>query len=71
MPNIGPAELVMIPVVLAVVIAPIVLVALYAQRKGYSYPLFAAMGILVTWPLTLLIALLMPNRTPGAAHQSR
>jgi len=67
MPNIGPLDFVLLLVSVAVVVVPIVLVAQYANRKGYSYAVFALLGLFLTWPIALLAAIVMPRRAPQGA----
>lgn len=67
MPNVGPMEFVLLSLMLAIVVVPIVLVGLYADRKGYSYALFAFLGILITWPVALLLAVVLPRRPSTVA----
>jgi|tagenome__1003787_1003787.scaffolds.fasta_scaffold20966550_3 hypothetical protein len=64
MGSIGPIEIV---VLVAVWIAPAVLVALYASRKGYSYAAFVIIALLVSWPIAWLGAVIAPERRERAA----
>lgn len=67
MPNVGPMEFVLLSLMLAIVVVPIVLVGRYADQKGYSYALFAFLGILITWPVALLLVVVLPRRASAVA----
>lgn len=53
-------------VLIALWLLPAWLVARYAQRKGYSFALFLIAGLIWSWLLALIVALLLreKRRTP-------
>jgi hypothetical protein len=59
-------------VLAALWLLPSWLVAAYARRKGYSFALFLLLGLIVSWVLALLVALVLRDRrtptgdVPGA-----
>jgi hypothetical protein len=64
MGSLGPVEILFIVVLW---IAPAIAVALYASRKGYSYPAFVIIALLVSWPIALIGAAFAPDRSQRAA----
>lgn len=70
--NLGVTEVL---VILLVFVVPTVLVARYAQRKGYSALVFALIGIIASPILAGLIAYVLPDKrlapgTPGGPFNS-
>jgi hypothetical protein len=54
-------------------LGPAWLVAMYAERKGYSFGIFLLLGLFVSWLVALVLALLLkarPMRIPSTRHWS-
>ena len=62
--DVGIPELV---VLLVLFVAPVVLVARIAARKGHSVALFVVLGVLFSW-LAVLVAAVMPARTEPSTN---
>ncbi len=66
MANFGPLE---IFILLAFWLAPSILVARYADRKGHSFTAFLVLGLLASWVISLVVAIVVPDRGDGAAQR--
>ncbi len=64
----GPLEVL---VLLLLYVLPSVLVAKYAERKGQSFALFLVLGLLVSWIVSLIVAVVMRDQgeMPGSASR--
>jgi hypothetical protein len=49
-------------VVCALWVIPAVLTARLAERKGRNFALFLIAGLVIGWPIPLVVALVMPTR---------
>ena len=54
-------------VVCSLWVVPAVLTARLAERKGRSFVVFLVAGLVIGWPMPLLVALIMPTRGGGLA----
>jgi hypothetical protein len=48
---------------LAIYFVPAIVVARYAANKGHSFALFLILGLLVSWLIALIVALIVEDRT--------
>jgi hypothetical protein len=63
MTNIGPAELIVIGLLCLVWILPSYFVARYAeQQKGQNFTLFFLVGLITSFLITLLVAMVLPAK---------
>ena len=66
MPNIGPLELLFIVAPLFWFL-PSYLIAKYAERKGWSFAGFLLLGLLVSWILSGIVALIIEDKAGATA----
>jgi len=65
MSNIGPLE---IFIIVAIWIVPSYLVARYAKSKGHSFAGFLILGLVVGWWISLIVALVVADRTEATGR---
>jgi hypothetical protein len=63
----GPLEL---AIILLVWVLPAYLVARYAQRKGHSFGAFLLLGLLVSWAISFIIAVVLQDKRDAAQEHA-
>ncbi len=61
-PGSGPPILTIVVVLVLLYVVPAFLVASYAKRKGHSFGLFLLLGLVTSWIISLIVALVVEHR---------